>query len=60
MGGKVTGSAVINAETGVVIHADATVKADVDFTFARKAAKAMGTLAVSVDRPAPPPNPPGK
>jgi hypothetical protein len=60
VGGKVTGGAVIDPATGVVIHADANVKADVDFTFARKAAKAMGTLAVSIDRPAPPPNPPGK
>ncbi len=52
VGGKVSGSAVIDPETGVVIHADAVVKADVDFTMARKPAKAMGTLTVSVDRPA--------
>jgi hypothetical protein len=60
VGGKVSGGAVIDPETGVVIHADATVKADVDFKFARKSAKAMGTLAVSIDRPALPQNPPGK
>jgi hypothetical protein len=52
VGGSVTGGAVIDPETGVVLHADAAVKADVDFAMARKPAKAVGTLNVSVDRPA--------
>jgi Trypsin-like peptidase domain len=60
LGGNVHGAVVLDPETGVPIHADATVKADVDFTFGRKAAKATGTLSVSVDRPAKVPAPPEK
>jgi hypothetical protein len=60
LGGSVRGAVVLNPETGVPIHADANVKADVDFTFGRKAAKATGTLSVSVDRPAKASAPPEK
>jgi hypothetical protein len=37
-----------------VVQANATVKADLDLTFGRKPAKALGTLSVSIKRPAPP------
>ena len=56
-GGSVNGTAFVSLETGEVLSASTTVKADLDLTFARKPAKAAGTLAVSIKRPAPPPAP---
>jgi hypothetical protein len=55
VGGTVTGTAFVATATGVVVQANATIKADLDFVFARQPAKAMGTLSVSIKRPAPPP-----
>jgi hypothetical protein len=47
-------------ETGEVMNARVNVKADLDVTFGRKQAKAIGTLNVSIKRPAPPSLPPKK
>jgi S1-C subfamily serine protease len=55
VGGSVSGAAFISLETGQVISADTTVKADMDLTFRRKPAKAIATLAVSMKSPAPVP-----
>jgi hypothetical protein len=55
VGGNISGSAFVSLETGQVISADTTIKADMDVTFQRKQAKAIATLAVSIKRPAPPP-----
>ena len=49
--GSVKGSAFISPETGQVISADATVKADMDVQFERKPAKAIATLAVKFRAP---------
>jgi hypothetical protein len=57
VGGSMHGTAIVSLETGQVISADATVKADLDLTFQRKQAKAIATLAVSIKRPAPAPAP---
>jgi hypothetical protein len=51
--GSVVGQAFISTDTGEVVKANVTVKADVDIVLARKPAKAMGTLSVSIQRPAP-------
>jgi S1-C subfamily serine protease len=51
--GSAKGSAFISLETGQVISADATIKADMDLTFSRKQAKAVATLAVLMKRPGP-------
>jgi hypothetical protein len=58
VGGSLNGTAFLSADTGQVISADATVKADFDLTFRRQQAKAIATLAVSIKRPAPAPAPP--
>ncbi len=50
--GTVSGQASISTETGEVLQANMTVKADVDIVLSRKPAKAMGTLSVSIRRPA--------
>lgn len=55
LGGSVRGTAWISTETGEVLYATAAVKADCDLTFAKKPAKAAGTLNVSIQRPAPAP-----
>jgi hypothetical protein len=55
VGGSATGSAFVSLDTGQLISADASIKADVDLTFRRVQAKAIATLAVSMKRPAPPP-----
>jgi hypothetical protein len=55
-GGTVNGTAYVSAESGEVVQANATVRADVDVVLARRPAKAMGTLSVSITRPAAPPN----
>jgi S1-C subfamily serine protease len=52
--GTVSGAAFVSAETGQVLSADTTVKADLDLTFRRKLAKAIATLTVTIKRPAPP------
>jgi S1-C subfamily serine protease len=54
-GGTVSGTAYVSTETGEVVQANATVRADVDVVLARQPAKAMGTLSVSITRPAAPP-----
>src|SRR5262249_51134101 len=53
VGGAVKGTAFVSLETGEVISADTTIKADMDLTFRRRQAKAIATLAVSIKRPAP-------
>jgi S1-C subfamily serine protease len=53
--GTMRGTAFVSVETGQVISADTTVKADLDLTFQRTLAKAIATLAVSIKRPAPSP-----
>ena len=58
VGGTLTGTAYVSLETGQVISADSTVKADMDLTFERKQAKAIASLAVSIKRPAPAQTPP--
>jgi S1-C subfamily serine protease len=55
VGGMVSGTAFVSVETGQVLSADITIKADMDLTFQRKQAKAVATLAVSMKRPAPSP-----
>jgi hypothetical protein len=55
VGGTLTGTAYVSLETGEVLSADTTVKADFDLTFRRQQSKAIATLAVSVKRPAPAP-----
>jgi Trypsin-like peptidase domain len=51
--GTVRGSAFVSLETGEVLSADVTVKADMDVAFERKKSKALATLAVSMKRPIP-------
>jgi hypothetical protein len=46
----------VTMHTAIVVQANSTVKADLDFKYARKTAKAVGTLSVSIKRPAPPPS----
>ena len=53
VGGTLKGVAFVSVETGLVISADLTVKADMDLTFQRKQAKAIATLVVTIKRPAP-------
>ena len=57
VGGSLNGAAFVSLETGQVISADTTVKADMDLTFRRQQTKAIAMLAVSMKRPAPAPAP---
>jgi hypothetical protein len=54
VGGKVNGSALVSPETGEVVQANVNIKADMDLSFGKKQSKAIGTLNVSMRRPAPP------
>ena len=57
VGGTLSGVAYVSLETGEVLSADTSVKADMDLTFQRKPSKAIATLSVYIKRPAPPPMP---
>jgi hypothetical protein len=57
VGGTLSGVAWVSLETGEVLSADTSVKADLDLTFQKRQSKALATLAVSIKRPAPPPMP---
>ena len=52
VGGKVNGSALVSLETGEVTQANVNIKADMDLSFGKKQSKAVGTLNVSMRRPA--------
>jgi hypothetical protein len=54
VGGNVNGTALVSMETGEVMIGRIGVKADVDVKFGGKSSKAIGTLNVSIRRPAPP------
>jgi hypothetical protein len=54
--GNVNGLAYVLPETGEVVQANASVKAELELMFAKKPGKAIGMLGVTIKRPAPPPD----
>jgi S1-C subfamily serine protease len=53
VGGTINGTAWLSPETGQVVRANTQIKADLDLVFAKKRARAICTLNVSIKRPAP-------
>jgi S1-C subfamily serine protease len=49
--------AYISLETGEVIQSSATLKAELDIAIAKRPAKAIAMMSVSIAQPAPPPSP---
>ncbi len=52
VGGSLQGTALVSLETGEVLQANATVKADMDIVLEKRPAKATGTFIVSLRRAA--------